>query len=236
MSIRIERVQETGSTNADVKNRIREGEGEGFWLSANSQTGGRGRFDRQWVSPPGNLYCSTLVRPTDRCPPPHSLAFVTALAVRDTLAALQSGLPLLLKWPNDLLLGGGKCAGILLEAEAGAVVVGIGVNIASAPVVEGKRTACLAQHDFTHSPDDVLDSLARHFELYLSKWRREPLAQTLAAWQAKAHPVGTLLTLESGGLTRTGRFAGLDDDGGLRLSTEDGKEISIKAGDVTLVG
>ncbi|MFN2260234.1 MAG: biotin--[acetyl-CoA-carboxylase] ligase, partial [Parasphingopyxis sp.] len=127
-------IAETGSTNDDLKELAREGAAEGLWLRAERQTRGKGRRGRSWDSPAGNLYASTLVRLRDGDPAAASLALVAGVALWDALAgALGDAQGLQLKWPNDLLLGGAKLAGILLEREGEAVIVGCGVNLARHP-------------------------------------------------------------------------------------------------------
>ena len=133
------------STNREARTRSRSGEAGPLWITAETQTAGRGRGDRSWFSPPGNLYASLLMRepaPASRVP---ELAFVAALAVRDAIAATAPALApqLALKWPNDILLAGGKCAGILIEGEhqtptATTVIIGIGVNCALYPESPGE--------------------------------------------------------------------------------------------------
>ncbi len=128
------------STNNAAKQLAREGAAAGMVVWAMQQTAGRGRRGRSWVSPPGNLYASLLLRPS--CPPEEAaqLGFVTALAVADALEEMAPGLPpIACKWPNDVLVGGRKIAGILLESEIGAdqnlafLIIGLGVNLVFAP-------------------------------------------------------------------------------------------------------
>ena len=123
------------STNVEALALARKGERGPLWVTAQRQTGGRGRRGRTWVSEPGNLHASLLL--TDPAPAEHwpELAFVAALAVHDAVAEVAPALrpQLAIKWPNDLLLDGKKFAGILIEGEGGrgdggAVAVGIGVN------------------------------------------------------------------------------------------------------------
>src|SRR5690606_17311029 len=131
----IQTVYETGSTNADLAARVRAGEAlsEGFWLLADRQTGGRGRQGRAWENGAGNFMGSTLVWIGQDDPPARTLAFVAGLAVIEALRPHCEGLRF--KWPNDVLLGGAKLAGILLEAQSDAVIVGVGVNLAAAPTI-----------------------------------------------------------------------------------------------------
>src|SRR5690606_23287947 len=107
---------------------------EGYWLVADRQTLGRGRQGRQWLDAAGNYMGSTVVHLGSQDPPPASLSFVAALAVYETvLPRLVGPRGLQLKWPNDVLLAGGKFCGLLLEREGESAVVGIGVNLAAAP-------------------------------------------------------------------------------------------------------
>lgn len=209
----------------------RDGACEGLWVRAERQTGGRGRRGREWQSPPGNLYASALVRLRPGDPPAPSLALVAAVALHAVLAPLSGERTLTIKWPNDLLLDGRKLAGILLEREGDAVVIGTGVNIANVPdEVEGTATA-LAPHA-TIDPALILNALDRELRDWLRRWREEGLAPIRAAWLAAAHPMGSLLSTNEG----VGRFEGLDESGSLRLRTEDGTLRTIHAGDVFLVG
>ena len=143
---RIEFLSETGSTNADLKARLLAGEplAEGFWLVARRQTAGRGREGRTWFDGAGNFMGSTLVRPGPGDPPAPSLALVAGLAVREAVVAyLPDASAAVLKWPNDLLVGGAKIAGMLLEGVERVIVAGIGVNLATAPVIAGRATTSL---------------------------------------------------------------------------------------------
>src|SRR3989304_3481056 len=127
-----------GSTNAEALALARTGERGPLWITAATQTAGRGRRGNSWTSPPGNLYATPLI--ADPSAPEHApqLSFVAALALHDAITecAAQLGPMLKVKWPNDLLIGGAKVAGILIEGEsepAFAVAIGIGVNCAAHP-------------------------------------------------------------------------------------------------------
>src|SRR3954463_8944234 len=124
----IRTVAETGSTNDDLAALARAGAPAGSGLRAGRQTGGRGRQGRAWDSPAGNLHASTLVRLRPEDPPAPSLALAAAIALHEAAAAFAPQAELVVKWPNDLLAGGDKLAGILLEREGDAVVIGFGVN------------------------------------------------------------------------------------------------------------
>src|SRR3546814_17137925 len=108
---------ELGSTNDWLADAARQGAPEGQWVRADRQTGGRGRRGRTWVSEPGNLYASTLIRLRGGDPPAQQLGFVAALALHRALSAWAPAARLSLKWPNDLLMDGAKLSGILRERE-----------------------------------------------------------------------------------------------------------------------
>jgi BirA family transcriptional regulator, biotin operon repressor / biotin---[acetyl-CoA-carboxylase] ligase len=231
-------VEETGSTNADLANALRSGEApsEGEWLIARRQSAGRGRQGRVWFDGSGNFMGSCAVRLSDNAPPPASLSFVAALAVRDAAAeALGGSGSLALKWPNDVLLDGGKLSGILLEMVRGSVVVGIGVNLARAPELPDRKTAALADYGAAPPLETFAASLARHFGTRLADWRNFGLSATLTAFlNGSIHAAGSLLTVHDGeGAHVSGFFAGLEEsDGALRLRLADGTERVIRAGDL----
>lgn len=230
-------VPETGSTNADLLARLAAGERvpEGDWLVADRQTGGRGRQGRSWLDAPGNFMGSTVVHVSSQDPPAASLSFVAALAVYETvLARLGNPRELQLKWPNDVLLGGGKFCGLLLEREGASVVVGIGVNLASAPAAEAGARA-LAELGPAPARDAFAAALAAQFDLELGRWRQFGVEPILNRWLAAAHPKGSALTVhEPNGNRLAGAFDGLQPDGALRLRLADGSVRVIHAGDVML--
>jgi BirA family biotin operon repressor/biotin-[acetyl-CoA-carboxylase] ligase len=232
----IETVAATGSTNADLAVRLGAGEGlaEGFWLVADRQLAGRGRQGRVWEDGFGNFMGSTLVRRTPADPPAPSLSLAAGVAVQAALAPL---LPPLaqpqLKWPNDVLVQGAKLAGILLEAAGDALVVGIGVNLAQAPEVAGRATVALARFGPAPDRDTFAARLAEAFATELERWRQFGLAALAGRWQAVAHPVGTPLVVRGAAESDlAGQFAGLAEDGALRLTLADGTTRVIHAGDV----
>lgn len=236
----IHTVAQTGSTNADLAARLAAGErlGEGHWLIADRQTAGRGRQGRAWFDGAGNFMGSTLVRPGPGDPPASTLALIAGLAVHEAVA------PLIppphraeLKWPNDVLVGGAKLAGVLLESVSGAVVVGIGVNLAQAPALPDRDTLALSALGPAPDRDLFAASLARTFDRELDRWRQVGLDPLIRRWLAAAHPPGTPLVVgEPGETLLHGRFAGLGSDGALQLELADGTTRTIHAGEVRLAG
>lgn len=228
---RIRFVERTGSTNSDLLAETHAPEGE--WLIAASQAQGRGRQNRAWSSPTGNFHGSTIVRlrPTD--PQAGSLALAAGLALIRAVEAAAPATGLMLKWPNDLLLGSAKLAGILLERQEDRVVAGFGVNLAQAPDLPDRDTVALSSVSLV-SPEAFAPLLAAAFARELQRWREDPLALT-ALWLESAHPVGTPLSVHVAADEKlAGTFAGLAPDGALRLALADGDERSIHAADVML--
>jgi len=202
---------------------------EGDWLVALSQTAGRGRQGRQWQSPIGNFHGSTFVvlRPHD--PPAPGLSLASGLALIDAAKIAAPEAELLLKWPNDLLLGGAKLAGILLERSGDRIVAGFGVNLAEAPAIEGRATAALA----SITPHAFAPLIAAAFARALEAWRNT--GSLADAWLDRAHPVGSPLTVHvAPGEQVSGIFDGIDPGGALRLRLADGSVRVMHAGDVSL--
>ena len=235
----IQTVPSTGSTNADLAARLtgQERVAEGDWLVADRQSAGKGRQGRTWFDGIGNFMGSTVVRPAPNDPAPGTLALVAGLAVLEAAAPFvpPPHLPQL-KWPNDVLIGGAKLCGVLLERVGDAVVIGIGVNLAAAPAVEGRATIALAQFGPAPDRDTFAAALARQFDLELERWRSFGLEPLLRRWQAAAHAIGTPLLLgEPGKTPRAGTFAGLAADGALQLRLADGTTRTVHAGEIRLV-
>ncbi|SFP10682.1 biotin--[acetyl-CoA-carboxylase] ligase [Qipengyuania nanhaisediminis] len=234
----IEYLAETGSTNADLLERVRQGErvSEGNWLVAERQLAGKGRQGRTWFDGAGNFMGSTVVEVRASDPPPASLALVVGLAVYETVVAIVSEPgALALKWPNDLLLRGAKLAGILLEREGDAIVVGIGVNLGKAPDLPDRETIALSALGPAPDRNQFANSLARQLDTELERWRTFGLPPMIRRWELAAHALGTELRVQPPGEdVLLGAFAGLDDSGALQLRLPDGEVKVIHAGDVML--
>ena len=213
------------------------------WIHAGAQTQGRGRRARAWRDPSGNL-ATTLVMPVqDVATEQVSLAsFIAALAVYDMAhEMIRSEQSMTLKWPNDVLINGGKVSGILLEGhhpKSGPVVsIGIGVNLVAAPqsnTLEQGAVAPVALGQFMPAapdPNIVMGSLADHFARYWAIFRTEGFAPIRAAWMAHAAHLGCDITARLPKETHVGRFDGIDTDGCLLLSTRHGP-LRIAAADI----
>nr|WP_223181317.1 biotin--[acetyl-CoA-carboxylase] ligase [Sphingopyxis sp. LK2115] len=230
----IERIAQTGSTNADLLARLAGGEhvGEGHWLVADRQTAGRGRLGRGWNDGQGNFMGSTVVHLKIGDPSAATLALVAGVALARTVAALAPDARAQIKWPNDLLVGGAKCAGILMERTGNSVVIGIGVNLVAAPDLPDRPTATLSTKGAVIDRDNFANALGIAMIDALWTWRQEGVASIVRAWLPLAHPVGTPLRVSEQGID--GFFDGLADDGALRLRRDHGETMLIHAGDVEL--
>lgn len=202
------------------------------WVSAERQLGGHGRHGRAWVSPPGNLAASVLIRPRPGEGPPQQLSFVAALALADAVGPWTGRLRLWFKWPNDVMLHQGKLAGILLERVPEGIVAGFGVNVASAPA--GLDTPVSALSDAVATPPPasaILGDLRPALSKWRERWRMGGFAGIRLAWLSRATPVGWRTQVRIGGETLAGTFAGLAEDGAMLLQ-RDGRTQAIHAGDV----
>ncbi|MBO9517373.1 MAG: biotin--[acetyl-CoA-carboxylase] ligase [Porphyrobacter sp.] len=239
-ALRIELIEKTGSTSADLLQRLSalDPVEEGAWLVAERQVSGRGRQGRSWLDGPGNFMGSTTVHLHPQDPPAQTLSFAAALATYEAVVAhLAVPQALQLKWPNDLLLGGAKIAGILLERSGNVAVVGIGVNLSVAPHLGERATGYLAQRGPAPDRDAFARDLAASFDRELGRWRQYGTEALFKRWLAAAHPLGSPLAVHNAeGVRETGEFAGLEPDGALRLRLADGTVRVVHAGDVTIEG
>jgi len=237
-SFRLLALDTIGSTSDESKRLARDGADEGLIVCAKVQTQGRGRRGRLWVSPPGNLYMSLLLRPRCQAASAAQLGFVAALAMAEALDAAAPGLAVGCKWPNDLLARGRKIAGILLETEMRAgdlpefVVIGIGVNLASSPRDVAYPTTSLAEEGFPGiAPLELLAGFTRQFGPWLARWRDEGFAPVREAWLARAFGLGEPIRVRLERDTLDGLFLDLDGDGALMLDIA-GMPKRIAAGEI----
>lgn len=237
---RIERLASVDSTNAEAMRRAGAGERGPLWIMADAQTMGRGRSGRTWTSEPGNLQASLLITLAAPAPRAYQLALVAGVAVHDAL--LEVARPALtglgLKWPNDVLIDGEKAGGILIESSATAAglaaVIGIGINVATAPEGLGRPVTSLAAHGADVSPADLLAAIAAAAEVWLAVWAEGEGFETVReAWLKRAHPLGERMSIDTGSERIGGVFMGLDGEGALMLETQDGTR-RFTYGDVSL--
>ncbi len=215
------------STNLEAARRINTGD---QWILAHSQTAGTGRRGKVWEMPKGNFAASLLMHSAEDMQALAQRSFIAALALHDTLEAFGAA-DISLKWPNDVLVRGRKIAGILLASAKGAIVIGIGVNLAKAPDIAKLEPTALppialktviASHV---SAEDFLAVLATSFERYEQQMRRFGFATIRTAWLQKATRLGEVIYARLPDGIETGTFETIDDTGALVLITAKGRMV-----------
>ena len=235
-------VASTGSTSADLMAlaaRGRAGEGR-LWLTAGAQSAGRGRRGRSWSSPTGNLYASTLLIDPASADRIGTLPLVAAVAMRDAIAAELGEGPaqVQLKWPNDVLIDGAKCCGILLEAAVmpdgrQAIVIGCGTNITGHPLDTGYPATHLKAHAPASSAQTLFHHMVEQFAATLSQWDRgRNLPVIRERWLSHARGLGKKLSVNLSDRRLDGVFEAIDAEGQLILRMTDGTHKRLAAGDV----
>ena len=235
-------LEQTDSTNAEARRRAEAGETGPLWIAARRQTAGRGRRGRAWESDTGNLFATLLT--TTRKPPAEAaqVTFIAALAVADLLDRYAPPSLVTIKWPNDVMLAGDKAAGVLVESGVHAsgglwLAVGIGINLAEAPIGTERPATALAQHlsGQVGAPPAVeiaLRELAEAFAVWMGRWEALGFEPVLDAWRARTTGLDSPAVARLGHETVTGRAEGVAPDGALRLRLTDGTLRLISAGDV----
>jgi len=229
---------ETSSTNDVVREQARRGARTGFLVAASRQTRGRGRLGRQWESPPDRgLYVSILLRPQITVAEAGQLTILSSVATVDAVEAV-SGLRPQIKWPNDLVTGGRKLAGLLIETEPESIrlafaVIGIGINVRQSeddfsPEVRGVASSLYLATGQLYRRADLLVALLHAFENRLTK----PFAETRRAWEASSLTLGQRVTLTTARGRTHGQALGLDESGALLLRNDSGQVETVTAGDM----
>ena len=220
-----------GSTMDEARRLATAGAPHGTAIVAERQSAGRGRTGRPWVSPPGNLHLSVILRPGSTLRMAPQLGFVMALAVVGTVDAL-AGPGTAVKWPNDIMRDSAKLAGILLETcDDGTVLAGTGVNVRHSPPGMPYPVTCLQDLGCDASAPDVMDRLLAELRLEWDAWQSTGFGPVLQRWCERGPLPGAALRVRTGSRVLSGRFAGLRADGALLLQTAETLH-AIVAGDV----
>jgi BirA family biotin operon repressor/biotin-[acetyl-CoA-carboxylase] ligase len=236
--------QETTSTNDAVERLARDGVKEGVVVFAESQTKGRGRLGRHWLSPPGQgLWCSVLLRPRFQPQEATRLTVAAATAVARALES-QTGLSLAVKWPNDILVGGRKLAGILTELSAELdrvkfVVLGLGVDVNLSqsdfpPELRGVATSLRNELGRPCDRAELAVAVLRELDADYARVCRGEFDAVAVEWEARCATLGREVVIAVGDRQVRGRAESLDADGALLLRTQHGHLERIISGDVTL--
>lgn len=231
-----------GSTNSKALELARGGAEEGTVVVSDSQTSGRGRLGRTWVSPPGaNLHTSVILRPPVHPSSAHELTFVAAVATAEAVSRFVPARPTV-KWPNDVQIDGMKVAGILLEMDSEVdrvkfVVVGVGVNLnvraaelpvelaAKATSVRDKSGCEVSRVEFAHA---LYSGMEKWYKVYL----KEGFQPVLSEWRGFFDTEGKPVSVASLGATVEGMCAGVDRDGSLLVRTSSGDTVRVLSGDL----
>jgi BirA family biotin operon repressor/biotin-[acetyl-CoA-carboxylase] ligase len=237
-----------GSTNAEALSRARDGERGPMWFVTCEQTAGRGRRHRPWIAPRGNLACSILELVDASPAVAATLGFAAGLALETALqkisieASLRSAgsddMKFSLKWPNDVLAGQQKLAGILLEAEAVpdnglAVVVGIGTNVVAAPEGTPTPATSLKALGIDIGAEELFATLSDSWAEFRRLWDQgRGFAEIRRLWLERAAGLGQPVAIHTGGATVAGTFDTIDDTGCMIVRTSGGDRVPISAGDV----
>src|SRR5438445_5707511 len=237
-----------GSTNAEAMSRAREGERGPLWFVTSEQTAGRGRRHRPWIAPRGNL-ASSILEVLEVSPAlAATLGFAAGVALEAALrkvsveASLRSAgsdhMKFSLKWPNDVLAGRQKLAGILLEAEAVAgdrlaVVVGIGTNVVAAPEGTQMPATSLAALGVHIGAEELFAALSDGWAEFRGIWDSgRGFGEIRRLWLERAAGLGQPVAIQSGGSTVEGTFDTIDESGCMIIRTSEGRLVPISAGDV----
>lgn len=228
------------STNAEAHRRVAAGEAGPLWITARRQTEGRGRRGRVWRSDPLDLKATLLIgleaQPADAA----FLSFIAGLAAADLAAAVLPGLTVRLKWPNDVMVGDAKIAGVLIETARAAqgglwAAIGVGVNLVSAPEGLDRPAVSVSAAlggGAPPTPALALERLDAALRRHLTTWAAEGRGALIKAWTERAYglPGPCVARLPSGDVE--GEAEGLEPDGALRLRLADGAVRLISAGEV----
>ncbi len=244
---RLAAFDQIGSTNAEALARARAGERGPIWFVTSEQTAGRGRRHRAWIAPRGNLASSILEVMNVQPAVAATLGFAAGLALESALAKLSieaamrspgsDDLKFSLKWPNDVLAGRQKLAGILLEAEAVpgglAVVVGIGTNVVAAPTDTPTPATSLKALGIDVGAEELFAALSDGWAEFRGIWDHgRGFGEIRRRWLERAAGLGQAVAVKSGGEPIEGIFDTIDEQGCMIIRTAAGSRVPITAGDV----
>ena len=242
---RLAAFESIGSTNAEAMSRARGGERGPIWFVTSEQTAGRGRRNRAWIAPRGNL-ASSILEVIDVSPSvAATLGFAAGIALETALRKVSGKaspgsehMQFSLKWPNDVLAGRQKLAGILLEAEALAdhrlaVVVGIGTNIVAAPEGTPTPATSLAALGIDAGAEELFGALSDSWAEFRGVWDAgRGFGEIRRLWLERAAGIGQPVAVHTGASTVEGIFDTIDETGCMVVRTADGTQVPISAGDV----
>ncbi len=230
------------STMDEARRMAAAGERECFAILALEQTKGRGRRERHWVSPRGNLMATLFFSPHVDAARAATLSFAAGLAVADMIDAAARKKVASLKWPNDVLIDGAKVAGLLVESASDAgnlvdwVAIGVGVNLLHAPEGTPYPASSLAANGIEMSPAQAIAALVPAFDRWLRVWESDGFGPIRQAWLARTALIGRDVTVNLSNESWTGTAIDLDVSGALLVRDAQGLTRAVTAGDVFPLG
>jgi BirA family biotin operon repressor/biotin-[acetyl-CoA-carboxylase] ligase len=227
------------STNDHAALLLKKGAADQTVVTAKIQTAGRGRYGREWVSEEGNLFASLILKPSNDRATWGQAGFVISLSIAEALLKILPERDVRLKWPNDVLVGGRKIAGVLLEIKPDAkgneaLIAGFGVNCSSHPAkTDIPATNLAAELGADIPPEKVLEGVLEAFEGYYALWQEKGFAAIRPPWLERAKDLKKQVALRFGGKEIKGEFVDIgSDDGALYIKKADGETERLSAGDI----
>ena len=242
MVVKLISKESTSSTNSDMAKMAKQDASPWTVVHALEQSAGRGRYGNRWISKKGNLYMSVLLRPMATESHWGELSFVIELAVASTIEVFIESEIVEVKWPNDILVNDQKIAGVLLELFnhencLPAIIVGVGINIESAPV--GARYGATYLNKFLNQAtkaEDILKILLREMLRWTNLWEKSGFEEIKKNWLQRAYKLGGKVELlDKDEQTRQFNFIGMDIDGAMLLRDCSGKIRKLMAGTVNFL-
>lgn len=224
--------EEAVSTNDRAKLLTKDTKGHKYIVTAQRQTGGRGRRGKSWIGMPGNLFMSLGMEAELR--DFAQMIFVVSLSLLETIRCLSPDADVKLKWPNDVLVNSRKVSGILLEkGEGDYLIIGIGVNIVAAPKIEGLIYPTVSLEDAGIKTDriTVMKKYIEIFDANRQAWKDSGFEAIRQRWLADVKGLGCEIKVHAEKEDKTGVFSGIDENGAMQLDVN-GKIEKIYAGDI----
>ncbi len=225
------------SAVSEAKRLALSGAEEGTLVWVKEQTAGRGRFDHQWLSEPGNLHCAIVLRPDESIAVTGQINYVAAVSLAIAIAGLVTPMTeLRYRWPNDVLLNNLKVAGILLDpcavnnGNVESLVLAVNVNVKSHPKDLDDGAANMHADGFSKSTDaELLESFSRNFLSWINRWAEEGFGPIGKAWTQRANGMGEPIELQLAKETVSGEFVELDADGALvvKLADDTRRKVTV---------
>lgn len=232
---------QVGSTNDIARNAVAQGGTDGLVVTAESQSAGRGRLGRRWLSPPGaNLLFSTVLIDETLCLPPQAVTIAAGLAVAEGIAE-ATGIETTLKWPNDVLHDGAKLAGILVErftaGRAEVLIIGVGINVLAAPPADAvdRPATCLADLRADVERSAVLLGVLARLDYWIAAVAAGQVEPLHRAWVSRCSMIQQRITVRSNSCDLTGRVLDVDPLGGLEIVDDLGAHHHLPAESTTIL-